>query len=178
MLGRPRFEDIASSYDFALMIPQRDTERLLIAHLHSLGVDVERNLRAPIAGVAAMAAGLASHARVVVEDQAPGRADEVAAAHGLEPLAIILADVSLQFLRLVRNKVHDALAVLQSLDLLLNFRSRSIEKELFEQHARPRLSRQRYAATIHAQRAVAPARREDQRREPRLTPDFFRNELI
>ncbi|MGB0613672.1 MAG: NAD(P)-binding domain-containing protein, partial [Miltoncostaeaceae bacterium] len=32
----------------------------------------------------AMAAGLARHARVIVEDQAPGRADEVAAAHGVE----------------------------------------------------------------------------------------------
>jgi pyrroline-5-carboxylate reductase len=32
----------------------------------------------------AMAAGLARHARVVVEDQAPGRAEEVAAAHGVE----------------------------------------------------------------------------------------------
>ncbi len=33
---------------------------------------------------AAMAAGLAPHARVVVEDLAPGRAAEVAAAHGVE----------------------------------------------------------------------------------------------
>lgn len=32
----------------------------------------------------AMAAGLARHARVIVEDQAPGRAEEVAAAHGVE----------------------------------------------------------------------------------------------
>lgn len=32
----------------------------------------------------AMAAGLARHAKVVVEDQAPGRAEEVAALHGVE----------------------------------------------------------------------------------------------
>ncbi len=41
-LGRPRFDDIASAYNYALMIPQRDTERLLIAHLQTLGVTVER----------------------------------------------------------------------------------------------------------------------------------------
>jgi pyrroline-5-carboxylate reductase len=47
--------------------------------------------RAPAIGVvgvgamgSALAAGLAQHARVVVEDQLPGRADEVAAAHGVE----------------------------------------------------------------------------------------------
>ena len=33
VLGSPRFDDIASAYNFALMIPQRDTERLLAAHL-------------------------------------------------------------------------------------------------------------------------------------------------
>jgi 2-polyprenyl-6-methoxyphenol hydroxylase-like FAD-dependent oxidoreductase len=44
VLGRPRFEDIASAYNFALMIPQRDTERLLIEHLRSLGVEVERQV--------------------------------------------------------------------------------------------------------------------------------------
>jgi 2-polyprenyl-6-methoxyphenol hydroxylase-like FAD-dependent oxidoreductase len=42
VLGRPRFDDISSAYNFALMIPQRDTERLLIEHLRSLGVEVER----------------------------------------------------------------------------------------------------------------------------------------
>jgi 2-polyprenyl-6-methoxyphenol hydroxylase-like FAD-dependent oxidoreductase len=42
VLGRPRFDDIESEYNFALMIPQRDTERLLIEHLRSLGVEVER----------------------------------------------------------------------------------------------------------------------------------------
>jgi pyrroline-5-carboxylate reductase len=47
--------------------------------------------RAPAIGVvgvgamgSALAAGLARHARVVVEDQMPGRADAVAAAHGVE----------------------------------------------------------------------------------------------
>jgi 2-polyprenyl-6-methoxyphenol hydroxylase-like FAD-dependent oxidoreductase len=44
ILGRPRFDDIASAYNFALMIPQRDTERLLIAHLGSLGIEVERQV--------------------------------------------------------------------------------------------------------------------------------------
>ncbi|KMO33430.1 FAD-dependent monooxygenase [Methylobacterium aquaticum] len=44
VLGRPRFESIASAYNFALMIPQRDTERLLAAHLRSFGVAVEREV--------------------------------------------------------------------------------------------------------------------------------------
>jgi 2-polyprenyl-6-methoxyphenol hydroxylase-like FAD-dependent oxidoreductase len=44
VLGRPRFDDIASEYNFALMIPQRDTERLLIQHLRTLGVEVERQV--------------------------------------------------------------------------------------------------------------------------------------
>lgn len=44
VLGRPRFDDIASAYDFALMIPQRDTERLLADHLRSFGVAVEREV--------------------------------------------------------------------------------------------------------------------------------------
>lgn len=44
VLGRPRFDDIASAYNFALMIPQRDTERLLAAHLETLGVEVERRV--------------------------------------------------------------------------------------------------------------------------------------
>lgn len=45
VLGHARFDDIASSYNFALMIPQRDTERLLATHLRSLGVIVERQVR-------------------------------------------------------------------------------------------------------------------------------------
>ena len=44
VLGRPRFDDIASVYNYALMIPQRDTERLLIEHLRSLDVVVERQV--------------------------------------------------------------------------------------------------------------------------------------
>jgi 2-polyprenyl-6-methoxyphenol hydroxylase-like FAD-dependent oxidoreductase len=44
VLGRPQFDDIASPYNFALMIPQRDTERLLIEHLRSLNVEVERQI--------------------------------------------------------------------------------------------------------------------------------------
>jgi 2-polyprenyl-6-methoxyphenol hydroxylase-like FAD-dependent oxidoreductase len=44
VLGRPRFDDIASEYNFALMIPQRDTERLLIQHLQTLSVEVERQV--------------------------------------------------------------------------------------------------------------------------------------
>ena len=44
VLGTTHFEGIASAYNFALMVPQRDTERLLTAHLESLGVRVERQL--------------------------------------------------------------------------------------------------------------------------------------
>ena len=44
VLGRATFDDVASPYNFALMIPQRDTERLLSAHLGSFGVSVERQL--------------------------------------------------------------------------------------------------------------------------------------
>jgi 2-polyprenyl-6-methoxyphenol hydroxylase-like FAD-dependent oxidoreductase len=44
MLGRTSFDDIGSSYNFALMIPQCDTERLMAAHLQTLGVTVEREV--------------------------------------------------------------------------------------------------------------------------------------
>ena len=44
VLGRATFDDIASPYNFALMIPQRDTERLLTEHLAALGVTVERQV--------------------------------------------------------------------------------------------------------------------------------------
>jgi 2-polyprenyl-6-methoxyphenol hydroxylase-like FAD-dependent oxidoreductase len=44
VLGRPRFDDVASAYNFALMIPQRDTEKLLIEHLQSFGITVERQV--------------------------------------------------------------------------------------------------------------------------------------
>lgn len=42
VLGHPRFDAIASAYNFALMIPQRDTERLLAAQARAFGVEVER----------------------------------------------------------------------------------------------------------------------------------------
>jgi 2-polyprenyl-6-methoxyphenol hydroxylase-like FAD-dependent oxidoreductase len=44
VLGTNRFDDIASPYNFGLMIPQRDTERLLAAHLQSFGISVERQV--------------------------------------------------------------------------------------------------------------------------------------
>ncbi|TDR94954.1 FAD-dependent monooxygenase [Enterovirga rhinocerotis] len=44
LLGTPRFDAIASAYNYALMIPQRDTERLLTDHLRSLGVEIEREV--------------------------------------------------------------------------------------------------------------------------------------
>lgn len=44
VLGGPDFYDIASPYAFGLMIPQRDTERLLAEHLGSFGVTVEREV--------------------------------------------------------------------------------------------------------------------------------------
>ncbi|GJD48645.1 6-methylpretetramide 4-monooxygenase [Methylobacterium crusticola] len=44
VLGNPRFGDIPSTYNFVLMIPQRETERLLAAHLRSFGVAAEREV--------------------------------------------------------------------------------------------------------------------------------------
>jgi 2-polyprenyl-6-methoxyphenol hydroxylase-like FAD-dependent oxidoreductase len=44
-LGRATFDDIASPYNFALMIPQRDTERLLTEHLAAVGVTIERQVQ-------------------------------------------------------------------------------------------------------------------------------------
>ncbi len=44
VFGGPRFSDIPGDYDFALMIPQSETERLLAARLRDLGVAVERNV--------------------------------------------------------------------------------------------------------------------------------------
>lgn len=44
LLGHTGFDLIASPYNFALMIPQSDTERLLTAHLRSLGILVERGV--------------------------------------------------------------------------------------------------------------------------------------
>ncbi len=44
VLGHTGFETIDSHYNFALMLPQRDTERFLNQHLESLGVVVERQV--------------------------------------------------------------------------------------------------------------------------------------
>lgn len=44
ILGHIRFEAIDGAYNFALMIPQRETERLLIEHLATFGVAVEREV--------------------------------------------------------------------------------------------------------------------------------------
>jgi 2-polyprenyl-6-methoxyphenol hydroxylase-like FAD-dependent oxidoreductase len=43
-LGRIGFEAVESPYRYALMIPQSETERLLEAHLASLGIRVERQV--------------------------------------------------------------------------------------------------------------------------------------
>ncbi|WP_209443075.1 FAD-dependent monooxygenase [Falsiroseomonas frigidaquae] len=44
VLGCTSFGDIASAYDFALIVPQSDTERLLTAHLRNYGIIVEREV--------------------------------------------------------------------------------------------------------------------------------------
>ena len=44
MLGTISFDSIASPYAYALMVPQADTERLLAAHLQTLGVTIEREI--------------------------------------------------------------------------------------------------------------------------------------
>ena len=44
VLGAARLDSIPSAYNFGLMIPQRDTERLMTAHLGSFGVSVEREI--------------------------------------------------------------------------------------------------------------------------------------
>jgi 2-polyprenyl-6-methoxyphenol hydroxylase-like FAD-dependent oxidoreductase len=44
VLGHTRLDAIASDYNFALMIPQRDTERLMAEHLHAFGIKVERQV--------------------------------------------------------------------------------------------------------------------------------------
>ena len=44
VLARLEFKDIASKYNYALMIPQHETERLLIDYLGTLGVTVERQV--------------------------------------------------------------------------------------------------------------------------------------
>jgi 2-polyprenyl-6-methoxyphenol hydroxylase-like FAD-dependent oxidoreductase len=44
ILGSARLDSIPSAYNFGLMIPQRDTERLMTAHLGSFGISVEREI--------------------------------------------------------------------------------------------------------------------------------------
>ncbi|WEN13818.1 FAD-dependent monooxygenase [Rhodanobacter sp. AS-Z3] len=44
ILGRTRFDDLASNYNFALMLPQSETERLLAEWLGRHGVAVEREV--------------------------------------------------------------------------------------------------------------------------------------
>jgi 2-polyprenyl-6-methoxyphenol hydroxylase-like FAD-dependent oxidoreductase len=44
VLGQAQFDDVPSVYNYGLMIPQRDTERLMAAHLGSYGVTVEREV--------------------------------------------------------------------------------------------------------------------------------------
>ncbi len=44
ILGQARFDDVASAYNFALMIPQSATERLMTEHLATFGVRVEREV--------------------------------------------------------------------------------------------------------------------------------------
>lgn len=44
ILGQPEFDRIASVYNFALMIPQSETERLLTAHLAGFGLAIERQV--------------------------------------------------------------------------------------------------------------------------------------
>jgi 2-polyprenyl-6-methoxyphenol hydroxylase-like FAD-dependent oxidoreductase len=44
VLGHMALEDVASAYNFALMIPQSETERLLTEHLQALGATVEREV--------------------------------------------------------------------------------------------------------------------------------------
>ena len=43
-IGHTTFDKIASSYNFALMIPQSETEKLLTTHLASFGVSIEREV--------------------------------------------------------------------------------------------------------------------------------------
>ncbi|MBW4022364.1 MAG: NAD(P)-binding protein [Proteobacteria bacterium] len=44
ILARTRLDSVPSAYNFALMIPQRETERLMAAHLAGFGIAVEREV--------------------------------------------------------------------------------------------------------------------------------------
>ena len=70
VLGHTRFDDIASAYNFALMIRQADTERLLTEHLRALGVAIER--RVELVDFAEGADGVAARLR-----HADGREERV-----------------------------------------------------------------------------------------------------
>jgi 2-polyprenyl-6-methoxyphenol hydroxylase-like FAD-dependent oxidoreductase len=61
LLGQTRLDDVASHYNYALMIPQRDTERLMGAHLATLGVKVERELE--LVGFSEEASAVEAHVR-------------------------------------------------------------------------------------------------------------------
>jgi 2-polyprenyl-6-methoxyphenol hydroxylase-like FAD-dependent oxidoreductase len=61
VLALNRFDHVASAYDFGLMIPQRDTERLLTAHLQSFGVVVERQVE--LIGFKTVASGVEAQLR-------------------------------------------------------------------------------------------------------------------
>ena len=61
VLGSPRLEGVASAYNFALMIPQCETERLLTAHLGAFGVEIERQVE--LVDFAETADGIDAHVR-------------------------------------------------------------------------------------------------------------------
>lgn len=61
ILGRTGFDSIASGYNFALMLPQRDTERLLAAHLDTFGITVERQVE--LVSFAEVGDGVQAHLR-------------------------------------------------------------------------------------------------------------------
>ena len=61
VLGHAGLDKIASPYDFALMIPQSETERLLTAHLASFGVEVERQVE--LTGFAETSGSITAHLR-------------------------------------------------------------------------------------------------------------------
>jgi 2-polyprenyl-6-methoxyphenol hydroxylase-like FAD-dependent oxidoreductase len=71
VLGSPRLEGVASAYNFALMIPQCETERLLAAHLGAFGVEIGRQVE--LVDFAETADGIDARVR-----HADGREDAVA----------------------------------------------------------------------------------------------------
>jgi 2-polyprenyl-6-methoxyphenol hydroxylase-like FAD-dependent oxidoreductase len=61
VLARAAFDQVSSRYNFALMIPQRDTERLLTAQAEKLGVTIERQVE--LSGFAEADDGIDAHLR-------------------------------------------------------------------------------------------------------------------